>query len=187
MTERWSITKYRAYRARAVTSQSIVDSPLPRPRRAETEYREQVQFFALVELLALRHPDAAEELLDVYSTSSGGKRDRATAGKLREAGQRPGIPDIEVLVPRHGFHGLVIELKPSDSGRPTPAQRDRLARLTVRGYHALLCHGWVQAGTSLCDYLSLSMPDHVEDVVSAHLALRTFKRKVARKARRAAA
>lgn len=187
MTERWSISQFRDYQARTLASRSIVDAGVPRLRRAETEYREQVQFFALVELLALRHPDAADELLDVFSTSSGGKRDRATAGKLREAGQRAGIPDIEVFVPKHGFHGLVIELKPLDSGRPTPAQRDRLARLNVRGYHALLCHGWIQAGKSLCEYLSLSWPDNVEKEVADHLALRQFKRKVARKAKQQAA
>jgi len=183
--EVWTAEQYRAHFAETRACLSVTDSVAPSPRRP-SEYEEQVHFFALVDLLAKRHPSSADDLLDVFSTSSGGKRDRATAGKLREAGQRAGIPDIEVFVPKHGCHGLVIELKPLGSGKASRAQRDRLDRLCARGYSAHLIHGWLAAGKVLCTYLSLPWPSDAEPAVELVIALRIFQRKVARKKRRRA-
>ena len=42
---------------------------------------------------------------------NGGHRNKATAGKLKAEGVRAGVPDLMLLYPRHGYHGLVIELK----------------------------------------------------------------------------
>lgn len=153
----------------------------PRPMRRQPEHEEQVRLFALIELLAHRHPEHAGELEDVWSTSSGGKRHRGAAGRLRDAGQRRGVPDIECWVPRGAYHGLVIELK-AEKGRATREQADRLARLSARGYVAIVCHGWVAAGQALCDYLGLAMPADAETAVEMLLVARRAQRRAARRA-----
>lgn len=179
------VATYRALVAGASVDPSLASSVVPKmPRRGEPEYDEQVRFFALVACLAELHPSSAEELEDVWSTSSGGRRDRATAGKLKAAGQKRGVPDIEALIPIAGQHGLVIELKPIDSGRASKEQSARLARLRRRGYRAELCHGWVAAGHVLCDYLRLPWPPDAVARVEAYLALQHLQRRLRRRAAR---
>ncbi|MEY2117301.1 VRR-NUC domain-containing protein [Rhodanobacter sp. FW106-PBR-R2A-1-13] len=185
MTERMDVATYRAILAgNSGTGSDAAPAPArPTVKRAEPEYEEQVRFFGLVALLLQIHADRAEQLEDVWATSSGGRRDARTAGKLKAAGQRPGVPDIEAPVPMGGFHGLFIELKPLDSGRASREQKARLERLHRRGYRTAVCHGWLAAGRVLCAYLALPWPDNVEARVEAHLA---FERQLRRRARQAA-
>lgn len=179
MTETWSLERYRAHVAAASP-----DATAPIARRAprrEKEYDEQVRLFAVIEWLAKAHPDRAGELEDVYSTSSGGKRSRRTAGMMKDAGQRRGVLDIEVWVPRGPWHGAAIELKQVDGGCATPEQAARIERLTARGYLAVLHHGWISALTELCNYLDLPVPRDPEAIADDVLARRAFERRLARR------
>ena len=179
MTETWSLERYRAHLAGASMP---VETQVPhRPHRTRGEYDEQVRLFAVIESLAQTHPDRADELEDVYSTSSGGKRSRRTAGMMKDAGQRRGVLDIEVWVPRGPWHGAAIELKKAGGGRATPEQAARIKRLTARGYLAVLHHGWISALSELCNYLGLPMPQNPEALADHVLARRAFERRLARK------
>ncbi len=138
-------------------------------RRPATEYDDQVLVFRFLERLAQRFPvDLGEEILDIFSTSSGGKRHRGAAGQLKLAGQRRGVPDIEAWCPRiapDGLiqHGLAIEMKRTPSkgvsrGRSTPEQRERIKRLRQRGYQAEILYGWRPTCVALLRYLTLRRP-----------------------------
>lgn len=202
-TEHWTVEQFRAYQrdqrlgvlppspsVRELTrrrtkstspTETAVDQatvePAPKSRPVQHEYAEQVRFFHLVELLREVHPQRADELLDVYATSSGGFRAWGTAVRMRLAGQRAGILDIECMVPSQGFHALFIELKPLGRGRPTPEQSARVERLSMRGYKALIVHGWVNAARILCDYLGLPFPEQAERMVEVRIALERVTRK----------
>lgn len=167
---------------RALLEQGGMAAPA-KGTRNQPEFEAQVRFFVLVDLLAELHPARAGELEDVWSTSSGGIRQRGEAGKMREAGQRRGVLDIECMVPAQGCHALFIELK-SDRGRLTSEQSDRIERLTGRGYRACVQRGWVAAGKVLCDYLDLPFPRQAETLVELALKQRIADRRKRRKARR---
>ena len=181
-TERWDVTQYRAYLAGSYAVPTGVK--ITAQRRRSLELDEQVRFFRFVDLLGERNPHLADALVDVYATANGGKRHRGEAGKLRESGVRRGIPDIEIWIPCGGYHGMVIELKAARSGRATPEQWSRIERLRARGYRAEICHGWIAAALSLCDYLSIALPDDVERAVECRMTVARAARKKRRRERR---
>jgi len=130
------------------------------PRR-QPEFDEQVLFFILLDHLADAYPDRIDDLRDIWASANGGLRSTRAAGRLLASGVRRGVPDIEVMVPANGQHGLFIEMKAPGSGRVSPGrvspnQRQRIERLTGRGYRAVVAYGWVDAGHALCDYLGLA-------------------------------
>lgn len=183
MTETWSLAQYRAHLAGSGQAQSA-PTPVARPARRDAEYDEQVRFFAVIAWLATRYPDRAGELEDVYATSGLAHRSRRTAGRMKDAGQRRGVLDIEVWVPRGRWHALAIELKPLDRGQATSEQTARMDRLNARGYRAVLHHGWIAALTELCTYLDIPLPPNPEGVADDVLARRAVDRRLARQQRR---
>lgn len=151
-------------------------------KRRQPEYDEQVRFFAFVDVLGELNPDAASSLEDVWASSSGGLRHKGAAGRMRAAGQRRGVPDIECMVPNETHHGLFIEMK-AGQGRTTTEQRDRLARLTQRGYATKVAWSWQDAGRVLCEYLALTWPPQAEGLVELRLQNQRDQRKAIRRQR----
>lgn len=47
----------------------------------------------------------------IFAIPNGGKRSKATAGKLKAEGVRAGVPDLFLPIARGRWHGLFIELK----------------------------------------------------------------------------
>lgn len=180
---RWNLDEYRAHLAATAGAKSMQES---RRARAQPEYDAQVRFFAGVDILAELYPAHAADLEDVYATANGGKRHRGEAGKLRAAGVRRGVPDIEAWIPVAPYHGLVIELKAPRSGQATKEQKARIARLRKRGYRAEICHGWQRATAVLCEYLGVAVPPDFEQRIEARLHLRHAMRRWARRQRKMA-
>src|SRR5690242_7692047 len=77
------------------------------PKRAEPEHAEQA---ALIRWCNAR-VDVCADLAWVYAIPNGGKRDIATARKLRAEGVKAGYPDLGLDVARGGWHGWRCELK----------------------------------------------------------------------------
>lgn len=80
------------------------------------------------------------ELKRIFAIPNGGKRHKATAGRLKEEGVRPGVPDLFLPVARGGYHGLFIEMKEKGNGT-TDLQEAELAKLEASGYCTRVCHG----------------------------------------------
>lgn len=153
--------------------------------RNQPEFDSQVRFFALLEVLVEDRPDLADVVLDVWATPNGGKRSPGEAGKMRESGQRPGVPDISAAIPAHGCHGLYIEMK-APKGHLSDEQGRRLSRLSARGYRTCVAYSWQEAATHLCEYLDVPCPRNAAARVETLLATRRAERKAARTLRRAA-
>lgn len=106
---------------------------------------------ALIRWLAYQHPAIAPR---VHHSPNGGWRTKATAGRLKAQGVRPGFPDLILPQRRGGFSGLAIELK-SATGRPTPEQLDWLDWLAAQGWQAVVCKGFDAAKDTLAAYIAL--------------------------------
>ena len=118
-----------------------------------TESQEQIQIFEWAALMVNKIPELAE----LWHCPNGSHRHKAVAAKLRREGVKAGIPDIFLLVPKNGFHGLAIELK-ANGKHPTKAQKEWLERLVKNGYLAVVCHGFEDARDMILDYLNEKLP-----------------------------
>lgn len=73
----------------------------------------------------------------IFHVPNGGKRNVIVATKLKREGVRAGVPDLICLLARHGYHGLVMELKVGDND--TSAAQDKwLKWLANAGYCACI-------------------------------------------------
>lgn len=95
------------------------------------------------------------ELKWLFHIPNGGRRDKREAGKLKAMGVKSGVPDIALLIPRNGFHGLIIELKRPKTGIVTDKQHEWLDFLSIQGYATRVCFGWEEARDALLEYLNV--------------------------------
>ncbi|SEI98605.1 VRR-NUC domain-containing protein [Azotobacter beijerinckii] len=84
---------------------------------------------------------------------NGGDRHGAVAAKLKAEGVRKGFPDLLLLTPRAGYHGLVIEMKRVKGGTLKDEQAEWLEWLAGQGYMAVVCKGADQARETIKRYL----------------------------------
>lgn len=71
----------------------------------------------------------------LFAVPNGGLRKKATAGKLKAEGVRPGMTDLVLPYPSRGYHGLYLETK-LQTGVLAFEQRDWLEYLASAGYCA---------------------------------------------------
>lgn len=113
-----------------------------------TEDQEQA---LVIKWFDLQYPNIQPPL---FSTPLGGKRSIQTAVNMKRTGARKGTPDLFLLVPRGGFHGLAIELKILSGGKVSPEQIAFLNALAENGYMSVVCKGFEQAKETITAYLS---------------------------------
>jgi hypothetical protein len=92
----------------------------------------------------------------LYATLAGVRMTVGQVAKLRRGGLRPGAPDINLDVARHGYAGLRIELKRGKGkyARADPHQIAWIKRLQTEGYFAGVCKGAEHAIETITWYLS---------------------------------
>lgn len=95
------------------------------------------------------------ELQWFFSIPNGGNRSAREGMKLKGTGVRAGVSDTFLPVPRHGMHGLFIEMKKADGGTESPKQKEFGTFVQENGYGYCVCHGWEKARDILVQYLSL--------------------------------
>jgi hypothetical protein len=88
---------------------------------------------------------------------NGGQRSKATAARLKAEGVKAGVSDLLLPLRRGGFGGLFLEMK-APGNKPTPLQREWLARMKLAGYRAEWRDDWRKAAQLITDYLDGS-PD----------------------------
>tara|TARA_R110000824_G_scaffold98978_1_gene235861 strand:- start:104 stop:466 length:363 start_codon:yes stop_codon:yes gene_type:complete len=104
---------------------------------------------SFVKYIALKYPKIR------YCASLGGIRtSMKQAIKAKNGGYVAGMPDIQVMSARGGFHALFIELK-TNKGRATKQQKEWIIDLVAAGYYAEVCKGIDQAMDCLDSYMKL--------------------------------
>ena len=89
----------------------------------------------------------------VFAVPNGTNKSRSAQVKFKAEGLRAGVPDLFVPAPKHGWHGLFIEMK-SMKGRTTPQQRAWMDELISRGYQCEVCKGYEQAIGKFKEYIN---------------------------------
>lgn len=101
----------------------------------------------IVRWLAYQYPQA------LFSGGfAGEKLSIQQAIRRHRMGYRKGTPDVILLEPRAGYHGLMVEVK-SEDGRLSPAQAEFLALADSRGYKTLVVYGFTEAQQAISAYL----------------------------------
>lgn len=98
------------------------------------------------------------ELIGAYlfAIPNGGSRHKAEAKRLKAEGVRAGVPDLQLVVPRNGLHGLFVEMKRRD-GVPSDIkqeQKDWHYKLRQKGYAVTVAFGFDMARQAITDYLN---------------------------------
>lgn len=88
----------------------------------------------------------------LFHIPNGGHRNKATAGRLKAAGVKKGVPDLCLPVPLGGYAGLYIEMK-YGANKPTPEQRDWIDFLSSAGYRVDVCYGCEDAIRAIMRYI----------------------------------
>jgi hypothetical protein len=88
-----------------------------------------------------------------FAIPNGGRRDAATAARLKAEGVRAGVPDLLLAVARSGRHGLWIEMKTA-KGCASKAQREMRDSLSAQGYAVEIAKGYAAAKAIITEYLS---------------------------------
>lgn len=79
---------------------------------------------------------------------------------LKNAGLKPGVPDLILDYPAGTYHGLRIEMK-FGKNKPTPNQLDWLLRLRDAGYFVALCWSADDAIKLLEKYVQLKSDEYM--------------------------
>ena len=107
------------------------------------KHQEAEEQIALMEW-AMIYKGIYPELDLLFHIPNGGKRNVIEATRFKAMGVKPGVPDLFLPVPKHGKHGLFIELK-AKGGKLSENQKKWLDRLNGMGYCADACVGWENA------------------------------------------
>ena len=118
---------------------------------ALSEHAEQVAIFEWAKLNMATHP----QLINMFAIPNGGQREHRTGTMLKREGVRSGVPDIALMYPCNGYHGLFIELKRRDGGKVSSTQQDWINRLNQAGYLAIVAYGAKEAVQIIKDYLDM--------------------------------
>lgn len=68
----------------------------------------------------------------LFHVPNGGRRNPKEAARFKAMGVRAGVPDLMLLLPRHGYSYLAIELKYGKNTQ-TQAQKDYERRINANG------------------------------------------------------
>lgn len=86
----------------------------------------------------------------------GTKFGSSEGAKARVMGTLAGWPDLEIMVPRDGYHGLFVELKYKD-GSLSQHQAEILEQLRENGYMAVVCRSLAGFTELVSNYLGVDV------------------------------
>ena len=97
-----------------------------------------------------------EELKLMYHVPNEGKRSAATGARMKQAGLKPGVPDVCLPTAHGGYVGLYIEMKVKPN-KPTENQKQWLRALREAGHFTAVCYTWEEAKNLIEEYLGLPL------------------------------
>jgi hypothetical protein len=88
----------------------------------------------------------------LFAIPNGGVRNIGTAVKLKKEGVLAGVPDLFLMIPKTGWHGMWIEMK-TKGGKLQDNQVEFMGRATLLGYMSVVCYGFEEAKDLITEYL----------------------------------
>lgn len=119
--------------------------------RVPTEDQEQMKVMSWAHRTKFKDGRLSDYLFHI---PNGGSRNIIEATKLKKMGVKPGVPDLQLIVPNGEVHGLWIELK-AQKGKLQPSQQIMIQRLEAQGYMCKVCFGADEAISEIKKYLML--------------------------------
>lgn len=111
------------------------------------ESKEQITF---LDWLSLQHPTIRPYVFHIPNER---KAKKITGYILKLMGVMPGVSDLFLAIPTQKYHGLFIEMK-AKNGRLTESQKEFMAKMIGKGYHAQVCYSWEEAMNLTTAYLN---------------------------------
>lgn len=105
---------------------------------------------ACVRWYRLQYPKMKHNL---FSVPNGGKRDAATAAKLKDEGALAGVADLILLKLNRFYGALLIEMK-TPEGRQSQSQKDWQQKITNDGYKYVVVRSFEDFQREVRQYLS---------------------------------
>ena len=90
---------------------------------------------------------------NLFSVPNGGKRDAATAAKLKDEGALAGVADLILLKSNRFYGALLIEMK-TPEGRQSQSQKDWQQKITNDGYKYVVVRSFEDFQREVRQYLS---------------------------------
>lgn len=97
----------------------------------------------------MRYPEASPVF---FSVPNGGARNAWTAKNLKDEGALSGVADLLLLVPRHGYAGLCIEMK-KPGGKVSESQKAFKTAVEGFRYMYVVCYSFDEFKAVCEDYL----------------------------------
>ena len=119
-----------------------------------SEYHEQSALIQWARSMQGQYP----ELRYLFHIPNGGWRHKATAGRMKAQGVRPGVPDLFLPIPRPG---LWLEMK-YGTNQLTAHQSRWCRALHDAGYHVMVCWSTEEAIAAIERYLNERKSDSLE-------------------------
>lgn len=105
---------------------------------------------ACVRWYRLQYPKMKHNL---FSVPNGGKRDAATAAKLKDEGALAGVSDLILLKSNRFYGALLIEMK-TPEGYQSESQKDWQQKITNDGYKYVVVRSFEDFQREVRQYLS---------------------------------
>lgn len=131
----------------------VEDLPRTLAQREADEFSEHDHQVAVFQWAALQVKLGTHPELDLmFAIPNGAWKGKASAGRFKAEGLKPGVPDICLPISRGGYVCLWIEMK-SERGRLSDEQRAWHDKLEKHGSIVALCFSHHQAKQTLVEYL----------------------------------
>lgn len=117
-----------------------------------SEEQEQIALMDMVRLHIPTYP----MLEHLFHIPNGGRRGKREAGRMKQAGVKPGVSDLFLPYPTDTYHGLWIEMK-FGKNKPTKEQKKWLEAMEEYGYAYAVCWGWEEAWGVIVAYINCKL------------------------------
>lgn len=94
------------------------------------------------------------ELKWIHHCPNGGSRQKKEASCLKAQGVKPGVPDLNLPIPKGAYVGLHIEMK-YNTGTIEAEQKEWIKAMKAAGHFACVCYGYDYAIKVIDEYVNL--------------------------------
>ena len=143
-------TRTRADINRAIRAELAADLPKHQATDAISEHQHQVTLFEWIDW----HANLDPRLRNAFAVPNGGKRDKATAARLKAEGVKAGVLDVFLLWPAGGYGFLAIEMKAKKNVMSTE-QLEWAAKLSAANGKVMVCYSADEAIGTIKLYLGI--------------------------------